>query len=430
MFREALDEHSVGHPAQGPGCARCHGGRGRHRPDTSDGRLVRSPRAMLDVHRDWFAMTGWSLDVTEALRSTRRRRWACRAPPRLSRGPWIDAVPPAGELSDRPSASGTAGGSWSRIRIRYPGTAVSMPHAGRVLAVFAYVGEPALGSSHRRGLTIPVRGVNPGDGSGSSGCDSAASSHWRGPAWATIAGVLTDHGRAGRRSARAAWRATALPRSARRAADRRQLAGPVVEARRRPSLRRLRTRTTSTSSRLCELLREAAAGGVVHDLHEAVVDGDSCSPCPALLVPSPGPVRSAASSGQVAGQHAELAGHARRGQLDHPLAQRDAVRVTISRKMLSTAMGPSAGALSRARAFTSSMPPHMQKSCSDTWSSLPSRISSKLEMVSLSGTQLAREARELRGDEERLRQELLDPAGARTRRLVVLGELRPCRGSR
>lgn len=31
---------------------------------TADGRLVRSAREMLDMHRDWFGMTGWSLDVT------------------------------------------------------------------------------------------------------------------------------------------------------------------------------------------------------------------------------------------------------------------------------------------------------------------------------------------------------------------------------
>lgn len=31
---------------------------------TADGRLVRSAREMLDMHRDWFAMPGWTLDAT------------------------------------------------------------------------------------------------------------------------------------------------------------------------------------------------------------------------------------------------------------------------------------------------------------------------------------------------------------------------------
>lgn len=31
---------------------------------TAEGKLVRSPREMLDMHRAWFAMPGWGLDVT------------------------------------------------------------------------------------------------------------------------------------------------------------------------------------------------------------------------------------------------------------------------------------------------------------------------------------------------------------------------------
>ena len=56
-------------------------------------------------------------------------------------------------------------------------------------------------------------------------------------------------------------------------------------------------------------------------------------------------------------------------------------------------------------------------------SSLPSRISSKPAIVSLRLTSLPCEAGELRGDEERLREELLDLAGARDDELVVLAEL-------
>ena len=54
---------------------------------------------------------------------------------------------------------------------------------------------------------------------------------------------------------------------------------------------------------------------------------------------------------------------------------------------------------------------------------MPSTISLKPRMVSSSGTYLPGEPVKTCGDEERLREEALDLAGARDGELVVLGEL-------
>jgi hypothetical protein len=111
----------------------------------------------------------------------------------------------------------------------------------------------------------------------------------------------------------------------------------------------------------------------VDDLHEAVVDGDLVLLAVLLVAHEPRAQRR--EDRQVARQHAELAAHARRGQLVHALAQGDAGRGDdLEEDVVDHRIGQlrsrDAGRPDAARetlqfeplaafAFTSSMPPHM-----------------------------------------------------------------------
>jgi hypothetical protein len=96
---------------------------------------------------------------------------------------------------------------------------------------------------------------------------------------------------------------------------------------------------------------------------------------------------------------------------------------TSSAILVGSAMSPCYSWNFLAASNTSSMAPTRKKACSGMWSSSPFTIILKLRMLSAERHVLARDARELLGDVEGLRQEALDLARARHRDLVVLGQL-------
>jgi ketosteroid isomerase-like protein len=63
-FREALDEHLSAIQRRDLQALAATVAEDEVVLITSDGRLVRSAREMLEMHRGWFEMTGWTLDVT------------------------------------------------------------------------------------------------------------------------------------------------------------------------------------------------------------------------------------------------------------------------------------------------------------------------------------------------------------------------------